>query len=139
MLVSGDDHFVTCALRVFVNFSSFPFALQNGGRLYRTLRDHFQQWNRVENSLLVMGLHPEYLEAYLKVDNHIYEMSSAPLREPDRFYIAIMVSVLTSDPWAWTLILRTLPTTVFLFKWRFLSISVCLLRFGSLCVNLIFG
>lgn len=113
VLVAGVGNFGTCALRVFVNFSSFPFDLQAGGRLYRTLREHFQQRNRVENCLLVMGLHPEYLEAYLKVDNHIYEMSSAPLREPDRFYIAIMVSVLTSDPSAWTLILRTLPTTVF--------------------------
>ncbi|RTG89507.1 sestrin 1/3 [Schistosoma bovis] len=56
---------------------------------YILFREYWFQWGRLNNYINVMGYHPEYLECYMKLKDHLFR-GDLPLPYPDRYYIAII-------------------------------------------------
>ncbi|CAI2736371.1 unnamed protein product [Schistosoma spindalis] len=58
---------------------------------YILFREYWFQWGRLNNYINVMGYHPEYLECYMKLKDHLFR-GDLPLPYPDRYYIAIIAA-----------------------------------------------
>ncbi|KAH8866629.1 Sestrin-3 [Schistosoma japonicum] len=58
---------------------------------YILFREYWFQWGRLNNYINVMGYHPEYLECYMKLKDHLFR-GDLPLPYPDRYYLAIIAA-----------------------------------------------
>ncbi|CAH8873751.1 unnamed protein product [Trichobilharzia szidati] len=58
---------------------------------YILFREYWFQWGRLSNYINVMGYHPEYLECFMKLKDHLFR-GDLPLPYPDRYYLAIIAA-----------------------------------------------
>ncbi|CAH8626472.1 unnamed protein product [Heterobilharzia americana] len=58
---------------------------------YILFREYWFQWGRLSNYINVMGYHPEYLECFMKLKDHLFR-GDLPLPYPDRYYLAVIAA-----------------------------------------------